>query len=122
PDGAVWYQWSDSATAPEIRYVEADGTGGVLLRPAGDMAPGGVRYTDLWVGDVHAFVAEPTTGQRPYVTMFQIHGGPEAHDRDTFSPPVQSWIDHGLAVVQINYRGSTGYGRAWRDALTGNPG
>ena len=59
---------------------------------------------------------------RPHPTIFLIHGGPEAHDRDTFSPPVQAWVDHGLAVVQVNYRGSTGYGRAWRDALTGNPG
>jgi acetyl esterase/lipase len=123
PDGSVWYQWSDAATAPEIRYIDADGgSGGVLLRPAGDGAPAGVRYTDLWVGDVHAFVAEPVTGERPFVTMFHIHGGPQSHDRDTFSPPVQSWIDHGLAVVQVNYRGSSGYGRAWRDALTGNPG
>jgi pimeloyl-ACP methyl ester carboxylesterase len=67
------------------------------------------------------FVAEPPAA-RPNPTIFVIHGGPESHDRDTFSPPVQSWIDHGLAVVQVNYRGSTGYGRAWRDALTGNPG
>ncbi len=122
PDGEVWYQWSDAATSPEIRFIAADGTdGGVLLRPAGDEAPAGVRLTDLWVGDVHAFVAEPP-GERPHPTVFFIHGGPEAHDRDTFSPPLQSWIDHGMAVVQVNYRGSTGYGRAWRDALTGNPG
>ena len=122
PDGEIWYQWSDAATSPEIRFVAADGRdGGVLLRPAGDESPAGVRYHDLWVGNVHAFVAEPA-GPRPHPTIFAIHGGPEAHDRDTFSPPVQAWVDHGLAVVQVNYRGSTGYGRAWRDALTGNPG
>ncbi len=123
PDGEVWYQWSDAATTPEVRYIDASGRdGGVLLRPVGVASPGGVRYTDLWVGDVHAFVAEPPTGRRPHPTIFYIHGGPESHDRDTFSPPVQAWVDHGLAVIQVNYRGSTGYGRAWRDALTGNPG
>ena len=122
PDGEIWYQWSDAATSPEVRFIDSDGRdGGVLLRPAGAESPSGVRYADLWVGDVHALVAEPPEG-RPHPTIFVIHGGPEAHDRDTFSPPVQAWVDHGLAVVQLNYRGSTGYGRAWRDALTGNPG
>jgi dipeptidyl aminopeptidase/acylaminoacyl peptidase len=67
-------------------------------------------------------VAEPSSTERPHPTIFVIHGGPEAHDRDTFSPPIQAWVDHGLCVVQVNYRGSTGYGRTWRDALTGNPG
>ncbi len=122
PDGEVWYQWSDSATSSEVRFIDRDGrSGGVLLRPAGEQSPGGVRYTDLWAGDVHALVAEPPAG-RPHPTIFVIHGGPEANDRDSFSPPVQAWVDHGLAVVQVNYRGSTGYGRAWRDALQGNPG
>jgi dipeptidyl aminopeptidase/acylaminoacyl peptidase len=51
-----------------------------------------------------------------------VHGGPTAHDRDEFSPRVQAWVDHGLAVVLVNYHGSSGHGRTWRDALQGNPG
>jgi dipeptidyl aminopeptidase/acylaminoacyl peptidase len=93
-----------------------------VLTPEGDIAPAGARYSDLWVGAIHALVAEPTDQPRPHPTIFFIHGGPEAHDRDSFSPPVQAWVDHGLCVVMVNYRGSTGYGREWRDALTGNPG
>jgi acetyl esterase/lipase len=118
PDGDVWYLWSDAATSPEVRTARG---GGVVVRPAGETAPVGARYSDLWVGGIHAFVAEPPVG-RPHPTLFLVHGGPEAHDRDTFSPPVQAWVDHGLAVVLVNYRGSSGYGRTWRDALTGNPG
>ncbi len=117
PDGEVWYQWSDAASTPAIRST----AGSVVIGPPGTESPPGVRYTDLWADGVHAFVAEPD-GPRPHPTIFVIHGGPEAHDRDTFSPPVQAFVDHGLAVVLVNYRGSTGYGRAWRDALTGNPG
>ena len=117
PDGSVWYLWSDSATPPQVRST----SDGVVLAAPGEPAPAGVRYTDLTVGSVPAFVAEPAR-PRPHPTIFVIHGGPEAHDRDTFSPPVQAWVDHGLAVVLVNYRGSSGYGRAWRDALTGNPG
>jgi acetyl esterase/lipase len=118
PDGEVWYLWSDSATPPQVRST----SGSVVLTPRGEEAPGGVRYTDLWVDGIHALVAEPASSPRPHPTMFEIHGGPEAHDRDSFQPFVQAWVDHGVAVVMVNYRGSSGYGRAWRDALTGNPG
>ena len=37
-------------------------------------------------------------------------------------PEVQAYVDAGFLVALPNYRGSTGYGRAWRDALTGDPG
>ena len=118
PEGDVWYLWSDSASPPEVRST----SGASVLTPPGEPAPAGVRYQDLWVDGIHALVAEPAGAARPHPTIFVIHGGPEAHDRDTFSPPVQAWVDHGLCVVMVNYRGSSGYGRAWRDALTGNPG
>jgi acetyl esterase/lipase len=118
PDGDVWYLWSDSASPPEVRAT----SGVTVLTAPGEPAPAGVRYQDLWVDGIHALLAEPAGAARPHPTIFAIHGGPEAHDRDTFSPQVQAWVDHGLAVVMVNYRGSSGYGRAWRDALTGNPG
>jgi acetyl esterase/lipase len=118
PDGEVWYAWSAAATPPEVRAGRRR-----LLRPAGDPAPAGVPYTDHEVEGIHVFLAEPAgDGGRPWPMVVQVHGGPTAHDRDAFSPRVQAWVDHGLAVVLVNYRGSTGYGRAWRDALIGNPG
>jgi dienelactone hydrolase len=116
PDGEIWYAWSRSSTPPEIRAGQR-----VLLRAPGPRAPGGVAYTDLVVGDVHTLLAEPPI-PRPYATIMAVHGGPEAHDLDTYSPAVQAWVDHGFLVVLVNYRGSSGYGRAWRDAITGNPG
>ena len=116
PDGEIWYAWTESSTPPEVR---ADGR--VLLRPPGDPAPGGVAYADHVVDGIHIFVAEPPDS-RPHPTIFEIHGGPPAHDRAAFSPLVQAWVDHGFAVVLVNYRGSTGYGKTWRDALEGDPG
>ncbi|MEX1255942.1 MAG: prolyl oligopeptidase family serine peptidase [Dehalococcoidia bacterium] len=116
PDGEVWYAWASSSTPPEVRANDR-----VLLRPAGERAPGGVAYSEHDVEGVPVFLAEPE-GPRPHPTVFEVHGGPAAHDQDAFSPFVQAWVDHGYAVLLVNYRGSTGYGKAWRDGLEGNPG
>lgn len=116
PDGEVWYLWTRSSHPSQVR---ADGR--VLLRPPGDPAPPGVAYTDGTAAEVHYFVAEPS-GPRPHPAIFLVHGGPASHDQDAFRPDVQAWVDHGYAVVLTNYRGSTGYGKAWRDGLEGNPG
>jgi dipeptidyl aminopeptidase/acylaminoacyl peptidase len=51
-----------------------------------------------------------------------VHGGPTWAYQDAFMPDVQAWVDHGVAVAMVNYRGSTGYGIAFRDALIGDPG
>ena len=117
PDGDVWYQWTDAATPAEIRSVRE----GIVLRATGDPAPAGVRYGDDELDGIHYFIARPS-GQRPHPTIFAVHGGPEAHDQDAFTAGVQAWVDHGFAVVLVNYRGSSGYGKAWRDAIVGRPG
>lgn len=117
PDGEVWYLLDRSSAPREVRAV---GGGRVLAPPDLDEARG-VTYADVDVGSVHVFVAEPTT-PRPHPTYFYVHGGPSASDRDSFSPTVQAWVDHGFAVVMPNYRGSSGYGKAWRDAIVGRPG
>jgi acetyl esterase/lipase len=116
PDGELWLSWSNAATPPEVRTAA-----GVLLRPPGEPSPGGVAYTDLEVDGVHVFLAQPPEPE-PHPLIFHVHGGPSYHDRDVFSPRVQVWVDHGFAVALVNYRGSTGYGKAWRDALEGDPG
>jgi dipeptidyl aminopeptidase/acylaminoacyl peptidase len=115
PDGEVWYMLDRSSTPAAVRTAG----GGVVL--AGGDAPSGVAYRDADVDGVHVFVAEPPRAG-PHPTYFFIHGGPEAHDRDSFSPTAQAWVDHGFAVVMVNYRGSSGYGKAWRDAIVGRPG
>jgi len=72
-------------------------------------------------GPVHALLARPA-GPAPYPAVFLIHGGPMSHDSDAFMPAQAAWIDCGYAVVHVNYRGSTGYGAAWQDAIQGRPG
>lgn len=117
PDGELWYSITRASHPAQVRSA----SGQVLLDPPGEPAPPGVAYQDVDVGDVHALLARPSA-QAPYPTVFQVHGGPAGMDAHMFSPSVQAWVDHGYAVVLVNYRGSAGYGKAWRDALVGRLG
>ncbi|WP_442810024.1 S9 family peptidase [Streptomyces sp. NBC_01197] len=116
PDGTVEYLWSSAALPPVVRST----SGAVVLDPPGLKAPESVPVRDVWVegpgGRIHALVQQPA-GDGPFPTLFEIHGGPTWHDSDAFASGPAAWVDHGYAVVRVNYRGSTGYGRAWTDAL-----
>jgi len=109
--------WSSGEQPPAVRDV----AGNVVFRAPGAAAPESVPVDDLWVdgpgGQVHALLSKPTGSSGPLPTVFLVHGGPGAHDADAFSPGVAAWVDAGFAVVRVNYRGSTGYGSAWRDAI-----
>ncbi|MGH4013217.1 MAG: alpha/beta fold hydrolase [Pseudonocardiaceae bacterium] len=127
PDGTVEYIWSCAAEAPMVRALHPDDTSSVLLRPEGEPAPGSQALTDQHVatrhGTVHALVARPPGApDGPLPTIFLLHGGPQAADEDRFSAIRALWLDAGFAVVHVNYRGSAGYGSAWRDAIEGRPG
>jgi dipeptidyl aminopeptidase/acylaminoacyl peptidase len=60
-------------------------------------------------------------GARPPLIV-QGHGGPTASASTTLSPAIQYWTSRGFAVVDVDYRGSTGYGRPYREALWENWG
>jgi dipeptidyl aminopeptidase/acylaminoacyl peptidase len=49
--------------------------------------------------------------------LVTVHGGPTAAARPAFSLGTQYWTSRGFVVADLDYRGSTGYGRQYRDAL-----
>jgi dipeptidyl aminopeptidase/acylaminoacyl peptidase len=49
-------------------------------------------------------------------TVIDIHGGPTSQALNSWNPFVQVLVSNGIAVLQPNYRGSTGYGRKFREA------
>jgi dipeptidyl aminopeptidase/acylaminoacyl peptidase len=65
------------------------------------------------------FTAPPN--ERPPL-LVKSHGGPTAATSATFNPGIQYWTSRGIAVLDVNYGGSTGYGRAYRDRLKGQWG
>ncbi|MTD17078.1 alpha/beta fold hydrolase [Nakamurella sp. YIM 132087] len=129
PDGSIWYRWSDAATPPQLRQLYPDGRDVTLLVPDGPPAPGSEAVHDIWTegpgGTIHSLLARPTAAGEPseatnraLPTVFYLHGGPASADEDAYEGTRAAWLDAGFQVVQVNYRGSTGYGSAWRDALT----
>ena len=77
---------------------------------------------------VHAFYYPPTNSgfRAPAGTVPPLlvlsHGGPTGATDPVFDPEVQFWTTRGFAVVDVNYGGSTGYGRAYRQRLNGQWG
>ena len=60
-------------------------------------------------------------GERPPLIVMS-HGGPTSEATPAFSLDMQFWTSRGFAVVDVNYGGSTGFGRAFRQRLNGNWG
>lgn len=76
----------------------------------------------------HAFLYRPRNhavtgppGELPPLLVF-IHGGPTGVTRPVLSPSIQYWTTRGFAVVDVNYGGSTGFGRDYRRLLNGEWG
>jgi dipeptidyl aminopeptidase/acylaminoacyl peptidase len=65
--------------------------------------------------------AAGTGGERPPLIVMS-HGGPTAEASPGFSLETQFWTSRGFAVVDVNYGGSTGFGRRYRQRLNGNWG
>jgi len=61
-------------------------------------------------------------GEGPWPAIVQAHGGPNVVTADSFSASVQAWLDNGFAVLSVNYRGSTTFGREFEEAILGRPG
>lgn len=90
--------------------------------------PQSIRYPSANGRHAYAFFYPPTNadyaplaGEKPPLIVIG-HGGPTGMATSTLKLATQFWTSRGIAVLDVNYGGSTGFGRAYRDALAGQWG
>ncbi len=134
PGGDVIVFTRDSMKGGAEVFALKPGGAPVQLTHAADAQMAGVEMSAYesftfkgWNNDeVRGWVVKPY-GWQPggkYPTVFLIHGGPQGSWTDSWStrwnPEV--WAGWGYAVVMVDFHGSTGYGQAFTDAISGHWG
>jgi dipeptidyl aminopeptidase/acylaminoacyl peptidase len=114
---------NDSGAIPFFAYDRASKTGRFLFehQPAlsryelAPMEPFSFTARDGLT--VHGYATFPPGADRSALPMvLNVHGGPWARDSWGFDPEAQWLANRGYLCVQVNYRGSTGYGKAFVNA------
>ena len=120
---------------PAVVAIDADGDVEVLRRsreatvepgylsrpqPISYESAGGRQAHALYYPPANADVEPPDDERPPLVVM--SHGGPTSATSSALNLAIQFWTSRGVAVVDVNYGGSTGYGREYRELLNGRWG
>lgn len=128
--GHVALVWTTDMAAPEIYALD----GGALRKLTAhndalmaqlDMVPAENLSAKVADGnEVHSLLTMPVgykAGTRAPMLLW-IHGGPTSQDEHRFAPDRQLLAAHGFAVLQVNYRGSTGRGHDYSFAINADWG
>lgn len=91
-------------------------------------APQAIKFPTRDGESAHGFFYAPknpeiedSAEQKPPL-LVMCHGGPTGATESSLNLKIQFWTSRGFAVLDVNYRGSTGYGRQYRDRLKNNWG
>jgi dipeptidyl aminopeptidase/acylaminoacyl peptidase len=135
-DGSVIVFIAGSATVPaEVVWLDFAARSVDVLRRSADVpvdssyesAPEAIEFPTAGGRTAHALFYPPTNpdasrpaGAAPLVVM--AHGGPTSNTTRLLNLGTQFWTSRGFGVVDVDYGGSTGYGRAYRQRLDGQWG
>ncbi|MHA6525199.1 alpha/beta hydrolase family protein [Tessaracoccus sp. G1721] len=119
-DGTVHVvaEWADRPAT--LLSLSADGAAVRIAGPEGPSSgavPPQTHWAEGPAGPVHSWLYLPEEDRPPLLVM--THGGPTSMATASYDATVQFWVSRGFAVVDVNYSGSTGFGRVYRDRLRG---
>jgi len=130
-DGQRWLYFTDSSSAGEQWWVQdAPGSTPQLiaayrpwLQAEARSSARSLRLQTVEGWPLEAVVVEPPSSDGPLPVVVLAHGGPiGVRDSLMFDSQAQYLASQGLAVLMVNYRGSTGYGKDFRRAAYGAAG
>ena len=120
PDGG-WLAEAYDADAPhQLVRIHPDDSCTPLARAAPDPVrtyarPQDFRWTAPDGETCQGWLYLPDGPPRGLIAY--VHGGPTWHSEDWLNPKTGFWVQSGFAVLDPNYRGSTGFGRRWREKV-----
>ncbi|WP_203567088.1 S9 family peptidase [Aestuariimicrobium ganziense] len=126
-DGRVFVLAGFATRPPALVAIDPSGEVEFVHQPQGEpeqltTAPRSM-IIDGPTGPVHAWYHAPTRdADQPPPTIVRTHGGPTSFASAAYNPSVTFWTSRGFAVVDVNYGGSTGFGRIYRERLLQNWG
>jgi dipeptidyl aminopeptidase/acylaminoacyl peptidase len=117
---AAVVSWSEAVGATELRRASDEPLDRTLVS-----IPRAIEFESAGGRTAHAFYYQPVNpgfegpaDERPPLIV-QIHGGPTAYAAPELDPATLFWTTRGVGVVDVNYGGSTGFGRNYRNLLRG---
>ena len=132
----AWFLGSRADRPDEFVEFDVDTGAGKVLRRAADLdlppgdisiaravefpTEGGLSAHGYYYPPANAGFEGPGDAAPPLIV--RSHGGPTGQSTRGLSLKYQFWTSRGFAVLDVNYSGSTGYGRAYRERLSGNWG
>jgi dipeptidyl aminopeptidase/acylaminoacyl peptidase len=130
PGGAVAYAYSSPADQAELHLKPTTGAARQFSQLNDAVLAGKTiaPVDSFWFVSndnkyqVQAFLTQPV-GLKPdgkYPLIVVAHGGPHGQQGPAFNPKNQVYAARGWATLLVNFRGSTGYGQAWADAVFGD--
>ena len=126
PSGGVIYGFSSPTEPAALRELAADGTSRDIVKLNATLlskrriAPVEAFTFKAHDGlEVEAYLTAPLDrkASTKYPMVVAIHGGPHGAQGPAFNDKAQAYATHGFATLMVNYRGSTGYGQHFADAI-----